>query len=238
MSKKSTKTISGWHKEKEALKVSSLFPAQEKQRDRLFERKNGNILVAHILEAEYEVFRGVYQTSIDTEMMAECINIGPKHTFLEVGCGCGAVSLSLAKRCRSGLGVDISPDAVHNSIWNRTRLGAKNVEFLVSDVFQKVTGKFDVLVCNPPYNLHEANDPVERMFWDPKDEMKRNFFHGARKFLKRNGRIYFGWADFADLDGLLPIRLAESAGFRYVRHFVRPSRNGLQRFFVIVFRPD
>src|SRR5579862_3034492 len=101
MSEKNKKSISGWHKEKEALKVSSLFPAQEKQRDRLFERKAGNILHARILNVEYEIFRGVYQTSVDTELMSECVSIGSKQTFLEVGCGCGAVSLSLAQRCRS-----------------------------------------------------------------------------------------------------------------------------------------
>ena len=238
MTQKRKKSKSGWHKKSEALRITSLFPAQEKQRTRLAERKEANIIRVCVSETEFDIFRGVYQTSVDTELMSQSISIGPDQTFLEVGCGCGAVSLLLASRCRSGLGVDINPKAVENSIWNRARMNVRNVNFSVSDVFEQVTGKFDVLICNPPYNLHDADNPVERMFWDPNDEMKQRFFQGARNVLKKNGRIYFGWADFSDLDSLLPLRLAERAGFRYVRHFVSSSRNGLQRFFVIVLRPD
>lgn len=226
----------GWSKTIEALNASSLFPAQEKQKGRLRERKKANIENAKVLGTEFEIFRGVYQTSTDTELMVEAVAIGPRNTFLEIGCGCGAVSLLLAQRAKSGLGVDVNPKAVENAIWNQARLGITNLGFMNSDVFQNITGKFDALICNPPYNMHAAKDSVERMFWDPDNAMKQNFFAGARKFLKRNGKIYFGWADFADLDGLLPLRLAEQNGFRYVRHFVRASKNGVQRFFVIVFR--
>ncbi|MEJ0091354.1 MAG: class I SAM-dependent methyltransferase [Limisphaerales bacterium] len=182
---KKKKITSEWHKQSGALKMSSLFPAEEKQRARLVERKNRHLIHARVSNVDFDIFRGVYQTSIDTELMSECVRIGPKQTFLEIGCGCGAVSLLLAQRCRSGLGVDINPEAVDTSIWNQARLGVNNVKFLESDVFENVTGKFDVLVCNPPYNVHEVNDSVERMFWDPKDEMKQKFFRDARKFLKK-----------------------------------------------------
>lgn len=225
-----------WHKKAQALRISSLFPAEEKQRARLVERREAKPIQLSICGTQFEVFAGVYQTSVDTELMLQAVNIKANQTFLEVGCGCGAVSLLLAKRCRFGVGVDINPIAVENSISNQKRIGVENVSFLISDVFERVTGKFDILVCNPPYNNHGADDLAARMFWDPNDEMKNKFFSAARRFLKKDGYVYFGWADFADLDGVLPLRLAERAGFRYVGHFVSPSRNGVQRFFVIKLR--
>lgn len=225
------------HNNPNGLRLASLFPAQQQQRHRLLERRRADPIGVRVCGEEFTVFQGVYHTSVDTELMSRAVKVYPNDDFLEIGCGCGAVTLLLARRCHAGVGVDINPAAVENSAWNAERLMVNNATFLVSDVFQHVTGKFDVLVCNPPYNHHTADDPVERMFWDPNDEMKRKFFRSARHFLKDGGRIYFGWADFAELDGMLPLRLAEYAGFEYVRHFVCPARNGIQRFFVIELRP-
>ena len=39
-----------------------------------------------------------------------------------------------------------------------------NAAFSLSDVFDAVNGRFDVIVCNPPYNQVRAADTVEKMF--------------------------------------------------------------------------
>jgi release factor glutamine methyltransferase len=222
-----------WRRNSTSLQVPSLFPAFARQRERLLERKRAGNIHVNVCGREFEIFPGVYQTSVDTELMSQAVRILPNESFLEIGCGCGAISLLLAQKSRVGVGVDINPTAIKNSEWNRQKSGTSNVTFLQSDVFENVTGKFDVLICNPPYNHYPAEDAVERMFWDPYDDMKHRFFGNAPRFLKDNGRIYFGWADFADLDTTLPLRLAEKAGFRYSRHILAPSKNGVQLFFVI-----
>ena len=183
----------------------------------------------------FDVMPRVYQTSIDTELMGTVVKIQDSQRFLEVGCGCGAVSLRLARRSKSGVGVDINPDAIANSIHNANRLGINNVSFVESDVFETVRGRFHVIVCNPPYNNSEPADNVDRMFWDPNDEMKRRFFAEVRGHLLSEGRVYFGWADFADLNPALPLAWARDAGLRYLRHYSALAPSGSQTFYVIVF---
>lgn len=118
---------------------------------------------------------GVYQTSGDSDLMAESVEIGKDESFLEIGCGTGVVSIAVAKRAASGIGVDINDKAVENSKQNAKVQGVKNVEFLQSDVFEDVDGKFDVVICNPPYTKHEVRDNIDRMFWDPEDEIAEVF---------------------------------------------------------------
>jgi release factor glutamine methyltransferase len=224
-----------WHRTPELTLQSGLCPAVDKQRERLRERKEPKTIAAKVGGFEFLVQPRVYHTSIDTELMVEVVRLKKDETFLEIGCGCGAVTLLLAMRAQQGVGVDINEAAVENSRLNQSRLGIANAEFIQSDVFSSVGGSYDILVCNPPYNQHEAEDLADRMFWDPNDEMKVRFFAEAKSHLKPKGRIYFGWGDFADLESSLPLRLARAAGFRYRRHFVRAAGNGLQRFLVFEF---
>lgn len=79
---------------------------------------------------------------------------------LEVGCGTGCISLSLASERRDlvrCLATDIEPRAVDLARRNRERNGLTNQHAafllgdLVSPVPEKVRGTFDVLVSNPPY---------------------------------------------------------------------------------------
>lgn len=156
---------------------------------------------------------GVYDTEGDSELIAETVKISPLENFLEIGCGTGVVSIFLARKSHSGVGVDINALAVENSKFNAKRLGVANVMFLKSDVFKNVDGKFDVIVCNPPYTNHDVADDIDRMFWDPSDEMKKTFFKEVGDYLKENGRIYFGWANFGDIDIDLPLRLAAENGY-------------------------
>lgn len=79
---------------------------------------------------------------------------------LEVGCGTGCISLSLAWERRGHVActaTDIEPRAIDLAIKNRDALGltADEVAFsltnLVSSVPREEWGTFDVLVSNPPY---------------------------------------------------------------------------------------
>lgn len=97
---------------------------------------------------------------------------------LEVGCGTGCVSLSLAAE-RPGLvrcvATDIEPRAVALAARNRetTRISPENVSFRLGDLIDPVLpdelGTFDVFVSNPPYIPSEtmATLPGEVVDYEP-----------------------------------------------------------------------
>lgn len=215
---------------------SAFFIAHNKQVSRLQERRSADVVQVSVCRKRFDVFPGVYDTGLDTELMIGSVAIDKVETFLEVGCGAGAISIVLSERCRGGLGVDINPAAVSNSRHNARLCGADNVSFLHSDVFQNVHDQFDVIVCNPPYSAYPAQDVIDKMFWDPANKMKRQFFHDVREHLRDRGRVYFGWADFGDIERDLPTKLAGQHDLRLNRILRSMSPSGDYSFLVFEFR--
>ena len=78
---------------------------------------------------------------------------------LEMGCGAGAMIISIALELSQGefLAVDIDRDALNLSRENASRLGA-SVTFVESDLFDKVKGHFDLIVASLPYEQHPRGD--------------------------------------------------------------------------------
>ncbi len=91
-------------------------------------------------------------------------------SVLELGVGSGAVSLSLKNAFKKAnvLGVDLSDDALMLARENAEFTGLQ-VEFKKSDWFLNVSGKFDLIVANPPYLSDEevASAQPEVRDFDP-----------------------------------------------------------------------
>ncbi len=206
-----------------------------RQTEKLNERHTGEPYEVECCGMKIVVEPGVYQTSGDSELMAESVDITHDQNFLEIGCGTGVVSLAVARRSLGGIGVDINKKAVENSKRNAEIQKVDNVAFIFSNVFENVEGQFDVIICNPPYTKHEVRDAIDRMFWDPEDEMKTTFFTDVGNYLKPGGKIYFGWADFADIDVNLPFKLANMHGYKLTATYKKPHR-GSFNFYVFEFR--
>ncbi len=212
---------------------TSAKPSQEKK---FIERRLTSERKVLVLGQEFIALKNVYDTSTDTELMADVVDINKNQTFLEIGSGTGAVSLLVGKHAKSGIGIDINPDAVKNANLNKKLLGTKNVEFRQSDVFENISGNFDVVICNPPYSPYRPADKVEMMFWDDKNTMKVRFFDQVKDYLKPAGHVYFGYADFEDIDQDLPKKLAKKAGLKFVKKYSRKYIDGDRMFFVYAFK--
>ncbi|MEM7240947.1 MAG: peptide chain release factor N(5)-glutamine methyltransferase [Pseudomonadota bacterium] len=145
----------------------------------------------------------------DSELLVE---IGASYSFannvLELGVGSGAVLLSLLKEMPEavGLGTDISPKALEIAKQNAVRLGLEDrVTWLESDWFSEVEGKFDLIICNPPYlSMGEYGERERALDWDPRIALTdnadgltafRDIASKAARFLTDNGVVLLeiGW---------------------------------------------
>jgi release factor glutamine methyltransferase len=81
-------------------------------------------------------------------------------TIADLGTGCGAIALALAKErphCRV-IATDISPQALDVARSNAMKLGMTNIEFREGNWFEPLNDmQLDMIVSNPPYV--RANDP-------------------------------------------------------------------------------
>ena len=102
----------------------------------------------------FRVTRDTLDPRPDTEtLVAEALK-APFQTMLDLGTGTGCILLSClhAMPKAQGLGVDLSPSALAVAESNAAALGlTARADFRPSDWFSNVTGRFDLIVSNPPY---------------------------------------------------------------------------------------
>lgn len=117
---------------------------------------------AYFCGHEFYVDSNVLIPRFDTEVLVEQVLLHlPEKKSLRVldmctGSGCIAISVELGIKERHPdidvevFGADISPSAVDIALKNN-ELNRANVRFLVSDLFDKIQGKYDIILSNPPY---------------------------------------------------------------------------------------
>lgn len=94
----------------------------------------------------------------DTEILVEkAIDIIKKNNFkkcLDIGTGSGAIAISIAKYIKEIYitAIDINENAVLKATENAHKNDVLNkINFLQSDLFEKINEKYDIIVSNPPY---------------------------------------------------------------------------------------
>ena len=90
----------------------------------------------------------------DTETLVDAALQRDFDNVLDLGTGSGCILLSLLSEhtAAQGVGVDICEAALRVAQSNAHRLGLQGrAKFVHSDLFEKVQGRFDLIVSNPPY---------------------------------------------------------------------------------------
>jgi len=135
----------------------------------------------------------VYEPDDDTFLLLENIIASKSDEVLEIGVGCGIVSLFLAKTAKSVTGIDLNPSAVELARKNAKINKIANVKFLKSDLFEKVNTLFNLIVFNPPYvpTEEKTGEPIA-LAWDGGPDGRKvtdMFLKKAIKHIKPAGRI-------------------------------------------------
>jgi len=96
------------------------------------------------------------ETEILVEVALEHLKGFDAPLVLDLGCGCGAIALSLAQECPQAQvrASDLSPEALALARRNAMELGLEGrVDFCCGDLFEPFApeGQFHLIACNPPY---------------------------------------------------------------------------------------
>lgn len=163
-------------------------------------------------------------------LLGHCSDRGAAWDFLEVGCGSGALLLSLLREFpnATGVGLDLSREAIDTSKLNGQRLGVHHrVQWVWSDLFAGLSGVhlFDAIVANPPYIVgSQLPDLAPEIFYheprlaldggvDGLDVIRR-LVPAAFPFLKSGGMLA------VEIDSRQQgdvVALFETSGFKAVR---------------------
>jgi len=94
----------------------------------------------------------VYAPSDDSFMLADELVKRKGTKLLEIGCGCGLLSLIAARNGFEVFATDINPEAAYLTKENARANGLyAKVNVVVCDLAACFKGEFDLIVFNPPY---------------------------------------------------------------------------------------
>lgn len=162
------------------------------------------------------VFPNVYKPSDDTFLLLDNLNVKSRSKVLELGCGCGILSVTIALTAGFVLAVDVSPYSVLCTKFNvRLNRVSNKVEVVQGDLFAfiKKDHRFDTIVFNPPYLPGEGKDWIEKAWaGGPNGRLIIDRFLGeVRERVKRGGNVQMVLSSISNvektIDGL------RSAGF-------------------------
>lgn len=221
-----------------------LSAAQAEEYRKCIEKRSERIPLQHItgvqefMGHEFFVNEHVLIPRQDTEILVEHaldkVEDGKK--VLDMCTGSGCILLSILKRYQvQGTGADISSEALQVAERNRKHLALPQVEWLQSDLFEKIEEKYDVIVSNPPYiqtgvieSLQEEvrlHDPYIAL--DGKEDglyFYRRIIEDAKAYLEDGGWLLFE----IGYDQAEPVtRLMEQAGYSEIH--VKNDLSGLDR---------
>jgi len=153
-----------------------------------------NILVdKRVLIPRFETEELVYKT-------LEKIKNKNYHKALDIGTGSGCIAIVLKKHTNLDVhALDISPDALELAKINAKR-NSQEITFILSDLFQNVDEKYDLIISNPPYIRYDEeideivkNNEPHLALYSPNNGLDHyeRILKDAKKYLHEHYMIAF-----------------------------------------------
>lgn len=163
---------------------------------------------AYFMGDKFKVSKDTLIPRDETEILArkaiDIINKNNLKSALDIGTGTGILACTIAKYTLSkSTALDVSDNALKIAEENIKNLDlSEKVKTLKSNLFEKVSEKYDLIVSNPPYiPLSEKATIQKEVTFDPdlalytKDEKGLEFYEkiskNAKNYLNKNGYLLF-----------------------------------------------
>ena len=162
----------------------------------------------------------MYEPQEDSLMLKEVVEkflfSNPKKVCVDMGAGSGIQGFAMEKFCERVIFSDVNLDVIN---YLRGKVKGKN-NFLVveSDLFDNLNdfvGGCDLIVFNPPYLPRESEevDDLELTSGVSGIDITCKFVIQSKKFLSREGRLFFVVSSLSDIDSLN--ETLKSEGFKF-----------------------
>ena len=125
----------------------------------------------------------------------------PVDRVLDLGCGCGILTLFAARHAKHVVATDISEPAIHFTRINAGLNGFDNIECRLGSVFEPVAGEtFDLIVSNPPFVIGPSDQFEYRDNRLQLDEFCRILVREAPRHLNDDGHLQMlcEWVEIAN----------------------------------------
>ena len=211
------------------------MPKEQQEQYEALVRKRGEHIPLQQLTGEQEfmgltflVNEHVLIPRQDTEVLVEEVmkNLHDGFRILDLCTGSGCILLSLlhySNDC-SGVGADLSEEALEVARKNAEQLGESSALFVQGDLFAPVEGKFEIIVSNPPYICSDViptlmeevreHEPMQALDGGADGlDFYRKIIQGAKEHLCGGGQLFF---EIGYDQGEAVQRLMEQAGYREV----------------------
>lgn len=163
---------------------------------------------AYFMGDKFKVSKNTLIPRDETEILArkaiDVINKNNLKSALDIGTGTGILACTIAKYTLSkSTALDVSDNALKIAEENIKNLDlSEKVKTLKSNLFEKVSEKYDLIVSNPPYIPLSEKDTIQKeVTFDPdlalytKDEKGIEFYEkiskNAKNYLNKNGYLLF-----------------------------------------------
>ena len=172
----------------------------------------------------------IYEPAEDSYLILEQVKeyVKPGMKVLDVGCGSGILSRAPKDLGADVLAVDISGECVEYV----KKLG---VNAIVSDLFENVEGKFDLIIFNPPYLPKDEREPADSALsttgGEKGSEIIGAFLQEAHKFLEEKGKILLLFSSLT----LGVLDLFDIYGYKY--EMVSKQKIDFEELYVYVLSP-
>ncbi len=162
---------------------------------------------ANFYGREFNVDSRVLIPRFDTEILVERAlkEIGDKELrVLDMCTGSGAIAITVALNSKANVvASDISLSALEVARYNAQEKLA-SVEFVESDLFEKIEGKFDVIIINPPYI---PSSDIESLDEEVKDYEPRLALDGGLDGMDIYRRIASEYRNYLFDNGVLMLEI-------------------------------